>query len=262
MSIIVSAYFDIPSKQPKAFYMQHIERLLGAVVQPIIFFTTKDLHQDLLRFRKGLPIYFSFLDSVYDFQAIKKFGYSFWEYMYSIDPESYHSPQLGAVWYEKKEFVKRAIQIAEEHNINTNVPFIWCDAGCVRNNSWLQYISTFGMNTKVIHRDKLMFQQIRPSPLVSSEIQYFRFPFTWIAGAIIAGYKESWYKCSDMYDDVLIKYYKQQNSAISDQYVWSSVVLLHPDSFLLVDASVCPSVENWFFFLQYLSMNRHIEHII
>lgn len=254
MSIIVSAYLDIPSKASKAFYMEHMRRLLGTVRSQMIFFTTRDLYQELADMRGELPIIFSFVDGVNDLEAIKKYGYSFWQEMYDIDPQRYHSPELGAVWFEKKEFVKRAIGIAAANNLNTDVPFIWCDAGCVRDDRWLPIISTFGDATHKIPNDTLLLQQLNPLP-PSDTMMFFEYPKdSFLAGAIMAGYKDAWKKCSDLYDKVLVSYYNSKKyTGIVDQYIWASAAVLCPDYFTMVNAFMYPTVNHWFFLLHYLS---------
>jgi hypothetical protein len=260
MSIIVSAYFKIPSKASHQFYIPHITRFLKNIKSPIIFFTTPDLKNEFAIIRGNLPIYFILINSIYDINAFKIYGYEFWNNQCKIDPEKYHTPELCAIWYEKKEFVKKAINFVEtiendnndnnvnKYNLNINMPFIWCDAGCVRSDDWIPEIYTFGDKINVIPKDKLMFQLLNNLP----NKEFFIYPNIHIAGAIICGYKDSWINYTYLYDD-MIKNYVNNNICVNmDQHIWASVVLKNPEYFELCNIKY-DTFDKWFFFLSYLS---------
>ena len=261
MSIIVSAYFKIPSKASHSFYLPHLTRFLKYIKNPIIFFTTPDLKEEFELIRGDLPIYFYIVNSIYDINAFKKYGYDFWKHQCDIDVEKYHTPELGAIWYEKKEFVKKAILFVDnidindnKYNLNTNIPFIWCDAGCVRSDEWIDIIKSFGNKINVIPKDKLMFQLINEIP----NKDFFIYPDVHIAGAIICGYKDSWFEYSDLYDDMIKIYVNNKICINMDQHVWASVILKNPDNFKLCKYykfynEIYNKIDKWFFFLGYLS---------
>jgi hypothetical protein len=261
MSIIVSAYFKIPSKAPHEFYIPHITRFLKYIKNPIIFFTTPDLKQEFEILRGDLPIHFILINSIYDINAFIKYGYNFWLNQCKIDVEKYHTPELCALWYEKKEFVKKAILFVDnidindnKYNLNTNIPFIWCDAGCVRSNDWIHMIKSFGNKINVIPKDKLMFQLINKIP----NKDFFVYPDNYIAGAIICGYKDSWINYTDLYDKMITNYVNNNICVNSDQYIWVSVILKNPDYFQLCKYYefyniIYNKIDKWFFLLGYLS---------
>ena len=261
MSIIVSAYFQIPSKAPHSFYLPHISRFLKYIKNPIIFFTTPNLKKEFEILRRDLPIYFIIIDSIYNINAFKNYGYKFWADQCEIDVEKYHTPELSAIWYEKKEFVKKAILFVEDidnkdnkYNLNINMPFIWCDAGCIRQDEWCQKIETFGNKISVIPKDKLMFQLLNEIP----NKEFFVFPNVNIAGAIICGYKYSWLKYSDLYEEMIKIYVKNKICINSDQHLSASIVLKNQDYFELCKYDTIyfilyTNIDKWFFFLEYLS---------
>ena len=107
-SIIVSAYYRIPSKQPHEFYIPHIKRFLSGIKNFIIFFTEPELVEEFSKIRGNLPIQF-----VTDHDIFGKRNRTFWEKQCQLDCEKYHTPELGAIWYNKKEFVLRTIEIME-----------------------------------------------------------------------------------------------------------------------------------------------------
>jgi len=250
MSIIISAYFKIPSKATHEFYISHIRRFLNNVMNHIVFFTTPDLIDIIKEMRGDLPITFISYDSIYDIVAFKKFGIDFWKHQCEIDNEKYHTPEVAAIWYNKKEFVKEAIRLLEIHNIDTyNVPFIWCDAGCVRKDAWQPLIKTFGNNVQCIPSNKLLIQILnnRPNKL------YLSFPDICVAGAIMAGYRDTWFKCSEIYDIVLQKYVEAKVCCNSDQHIIATSILLYNDHYECIMCNYPHIISEWFRFLHYLS---------
>jgi hypothetical protein len=258
-SIIVSAYFKIPSKASHEFYLEHLNRFLTSIKSHIEFFTTSDLVDTLRKMRGVLPIRFHIVDSIDTFEAFKKFGRLFWEKQCYIDSEPYHTPEVAAIWYEKKEFVKKIIAIyssgdnsgdnSGDSSVSFNKPIIWCDAGCVRDNNWLPIIESFGANTTNIPKDTLLLQTLDTIP---QDKVYFNFPDTYIAASIIAGYPKTWNICSELYDNMIIKYTMNNICCNSDQYIWASTVNQNPEMFTLIPAKPC--INKWFYFLEYLSL--------
>jgi len=250
MSIIVSAYFKIPSKASHEFYLEHLQRFMSGILSHIEFFTTSDMVPLLTMMRGNLPIKFHVMDSIYELNAFKNFGYDFWKKQCIIDVEKYHTPEVAAIWYEKKEFVKKIINIYKSTNDNFYTPIIWCDAGCIRDNKWLHIINTFGQNINAISSNKLLLQILNNIP---KEKEYFKYPDTYIAASIIAGYPDTWIQCSELYDNTVIKYNKNNVCCNSDQYIWASTINSNPDLFELIQVKEC--INKWFYFLEYLSIN-------
>ena len=225
-SIIVSAYYRIPSKQPHEFYIPHIKRFLSGIKNFIIFFTEPELVEEFSKIRGNLPIQF-----VTDHDIFGKRNRTFWEKQCQLDCEKYHTPELGAIWYNKKEFVLRAIEIME-----LECPYIWCDAGCIR---YDQDISDFGTRGSIPH-DKILLQSFIQIP----DEKFFRFPFVGIAGAIMAGYTEAWKKMSILYDEMIDTYTEYGVCCNMDQYILASI---QKDK--LFDSRI---VKDWFDFLNIL----------
>jgi hypothetical protein len=100
----------------------------------------------------------------------RTYGFGFFRDQCAVDPEKYHTPVLAAVWYEKKEFVKRAIEMVRlnrREDVVDRVPFIWCDAGCVRTDAWLPKVRSFG--TGLLRR--LVSTQINADPNSGRSLQ-------------------------------------------------------------------------------------------
>jgi len=189
------------------------------------------------------PVQFQIVESC-DWNAwTLKGGRAFWDRQKARDPEPYHTPELAALWYEKKEFVKRAIDMPELHAVNV---FVWCDAGCVRDEVSEEALRSFGFRNAPLHDNRLHLQQIdSPSPKA-----FYTFPDKRIAGAIFAGNRAAWTSHIPFYDVVLQQYDEAGICANSDQYVLARCVDLAPERFVLWPA--CTLLDRWFSFLAIL----------
>lgn len=239
--IVVSAYFKIPSKKSHEFYMEQVKRFLLKMKQPIVFFTTPDLIPELLSYRQKYPIKFIEISNIYELEAFKKYSLDFWKKQSDIDEEKYHTPELAAIWYNKKEFVLKVIDMYKDFKGQ----FIWCDAGCIRNDSW--NLDNFGKNLPT--HSKMSFQLINTVTIPDSKLfSYPDHPF--IAGAIITGNASAWKKHSTNYDEIIQKYIVNNKTINSDQYIYQTCILTYPDDYDLIYKIDCP--DEWFFFLHYL----------
>lgn len=281
--VVVTAYFRIPSKEPHAFYEPHLRRFLSTLDAEIVFFTTPDLVRELAAMRPATlrPLTFATLDSIAELEAFRRYGRGFWERMCAADPQNddrknrkRHTPELAALWYEKKEFVKRAMRLkGDDHGDHgDDRPFVWCDAGCVRSDAWLPTVATFGQGQQriaaLIEGGRLALQLVAPQhPIDDRAKVLFEFPDVHVGGAIIAGRRDAWLACSEHYDRALDLYVSRGMCATSDQYVWMTAAILNPGSFRLVPPrldeipSGIPYAE-WFHFLAALSLSSARRHPI
>lgn len=239
MTVIVSAYFKIPSKQPHEVYIRYIRNFFASVSVDVVFFTSADILTDLGSIPKNVTICLTSLASLEDF------GMDFWTRQSSRDTERYHTPQLGIIWYAKKTCVLRAMRLRPSESV-----FIWCDAGCIRDDACLSAASQFGRRTNINLNDGSLHVQ----ELIDQEIDltkmFHTFPERWIAGAIIAGNRQAWTHYKTIYDAMLDEYDDAGVSACSDQYVTASCIQRHPAFFTLHSEHV--SVNDWFKFLELL----------
>ncbi len=240
-TVLVTAYYKIPSKQPHSFYMEHIKRLIRSVTSSVIFFTTSDIQAEITEFGYDIS-HIQFVTLPFeDLSAWSKLGRDFWDRQKERDPELYHTPELGAIWYEKKEFVNRAMQLSNAQF------FIWCDAGCIRDTNAEEAAIKFGLRNYKFTPGKLHIQKIRNIP----EKIYYTHPDISIAGAIIAGDRIAWDKHSELYDSVLKEYDMAGIAAMSDQYVTNTCISMCPELYMPVIPHQI-NVDEWFFFLQLL----------
>jgi hypothetical protein len=241
--VIVSAYFKIPSKQPHEFYMKHMHRWFRAVSAPVIFFTSADVKAELDGYGYGAKpnVRIVAMDFA-DLTAWSRWGRAFWERQKERDSEKYHTPELAAIWYEKKEFVRRAMELDTAASV-----FVWCDAGCVRDQASETAMRLFGTRTQGISLDdgRLHLQHIRNQ----AKKEFYRFPEYRYAGAIIAGNRIAWARHYDVFDRVVRDYDDAGISANSDQYVMQRCADLVPEIYSEHFPPKEKTVDVWFFFL-------------
>lgn len=246
-TFIITAYFKIPSKQSHDWYIPYLLNFVKNVRTNVIFFTTRDIVDELNVACPTLSHIKFIISSVEEFVAFERFGVAFWDRQYSRDSERYHSPQLGAIWYEKKQFVLKAIKVVEkEMSSSTDNIYIWCDAGCVRDGVSSLTLQSFGNRNKNLNDNKLHLQQVG---FIQKNKFYF-YPTVMVACAIMGGNKEAWIEYDTLYDRVLIEYDINEVCGTSDQNITISCVDINPNLFKLYkDTTV---VNEWFKFLEIL----------
>jgi hypothetical protein len=240
MVCIVSAYYKIPSKKPHDWYTPYLLRWFRSVrAESIHFFTTQDVIDEISSQVDVSHITFHCIPFS-ELTANAK-GSEFWERQYARDAERYHSPQLGMIWYEKRHFVRRAIELDKKADV-----FIWCDAGCIRNDVSENAARLFGTRNRQLNDDKLHLQLIQRIQLN----EFYRYPDKAVACAIIAGNRKAWEIYTQLYEDCLVEYDIINISGISDQYVTIRCILKKFDSFYLYLEH--GAVDEWFKFLEIL----------
>jgi len=175
-----------------------------------------------------------------DFKAWER-GREFWNRQKERDPELYHTPELAAIWYEKKEFVVRALSLSDADQ------FIWCDAGCVRNDESEQAFIYFGCRGMPLNDNTLHIQHIRIQPYRP----FYVYPEYRFAGAIIAGNRTAWLQYKEIYDTVLSDYDNAGISGDSDQHIMASCYDRQP-AWFTTHTPRCTHIDHWFFMLEIL----------
>lgn len=236
---IVSAYYRIPSKKPHEFYVSHLKRWFQAIRAPVIFFTTSESESEIRSWGYDLSNVTIVNLPYINFNAWSKFDSNFWKRQKERDVESYHTPELAAIWFEKKEFVQRAFELSDAD------VFIWCDAGCIRDDYSAAASREFGMrNLPSLDNDTLHVQSIRRQPVK----EYYVYPEYRFACAIMAGNRSAWVNHSRLYDSVALEYDRKEISCNSDQYITQSCSDKHPEYYTEINPNG-GRVDVWFFFL-------------
>lgn len=260
LATVVSAYYPIPSKYPPDQYLEWIRQFWPQMTCPLVMFTEPDLVgmlTELLGERTGgtrvigLPFSqgtaFTALDPAVWFRA------------WGEDPEKgVHSPQLYALWWEKKEFVRRAIEM----NPFGSTKFVWCDAGIGRYPGWTSTLSGRFPFADRVPSGKMLMLEIRPF-----EQTDFLAVDAWgvrggeftrrnsVGGGVLASDVEGWRLWSAAVDAVCLKYLLSGRFVGKDQNIYASVVLERPDlvSMVCVPDGKFDEIQKWFYLLFYLA---------
>jgi len=249
MATVVSAYFRIPSKFPQQNYFYWIKNFLEHIPCNLVFFTEQELIPLFTSWRGEYierTVFIPFkLDNA---EAYKKYGHAFWEAEKKKDSESYHTPELYVIWYEKKEFVLKAIA----SNPFNHKKFLWCDAGGFRITSWFHRVQNF-TNPDMIHPTKFFLLNIEP--FNESELQD---PFSdfsklsRIGGGYLAASAATWKEFSIKYDNMLNMYKEKGLFVGKDQNIMASMYIEDPEFFnLVLTDNTCEDI--WFYPQLYFS---------
>jgi hypothetical protein len=243
---IVSAFYEIPSKASLSFYLPHLDNFFHYISQYCIFFTNKSTYLKIEHIvakynNKNITIH---LLEFEDLPSFKFRNYDFWKKQCEIDVEKYHTPELSIMWFNKQHLVKKSQEFTDFDY------YIWCDAGCIRSDSWKEICKEFGHRNNITN-DKIFVQLLNPLP---SDKNFFVYPDTYVAGAIIAANKNMWDVYINIYNNMLDCYSMNFVCSNSDQYITASCINKFPNLFNAVlyndDIHSCPDI--WFFFLKYL----------
>lgn len=242
---VVSAYYNFKSKFDVSQYM---EWLMFWKTQPckLVFFTSPEFVPIIENLRSaysektkvvGLPFE--------ELVAFQRFSKEFWIQQKELDFETYHTYELYAIWYEKKEFVRKAINA---NYFNTS-KFVWCDAGICRNETWIPYIKTFPVAFKIPESKFLVLR------ITDFEAHDDFLKINCVGGGILAASKDVWLQFCDAYDSMIEEYNLKNKFVGKDQSIIASMIKQCPTEFELVkridgfDDFTC-----WFSLLFYLSL--------
>jgi glycosyltransferase involved in cell wall biosynthesis len=250
---VVSAYYPIRSKFTVEQYMGWISAFWPRTECFLVFYTIPELvsmFEELFCSRGSVKVIGLPLSS---FSAFKKLSYKVWLSTKLLDKESSHTPELYAMWYEKKEFILRTIEL----NPFCSDRFVWCDAGIGRIPEFISVIKRFPRR-ELIPKRKLLVLEIDPlKPEDCSIEQGIPGKFdhvTTFGGGILASDAEGWIRWSRAYDAMLMRYYLAGRFIGKDQNIMASMILQEPELAIVVKRppSLGP-IAGWFYLLLFLS---------
>jgi hypothetical protein len=245
---LVTAYYLIPSKQPHAFYMENIKRFFKFVTIPVLFFTSRDMFKKLAPFA-GKNVIFRVVEFK-QLEVLTEFPQSFWEKQIQRDVESYHTWQLGAIWANKKYFIKEATKEFPDKDW-----FVWIDAGSIRKESWKPFIEKFTTRESELREPSVYVQVLDAIP---KEKSFFRYPDQHVAGALILAHRSCIHDYINDYNTILKEYDSLSIAGTMDQYIMASVINRFPRwvgverGKVLTFAYINSCPDPWFFFLALL----------
>jgi len=247
---VVSAYYPIKSKHSIQDYLKWILDFWPKIDCPLVFYTEPQIVSHLESAFQGRNKTKIIGVPFQELRAFTKLSGKTWLTTHSIDPEqNIHSPELYAIWYEKKEFVMRTIEI----NPFESDHFIWCDAGICRYPEWIPYLRYFPRRD-LIPSDKMLILRINPfEGLVVDDIPGMFDKQNTVGGGILAGNRIAWITWSKAYDVMLMKYYLAGRFIGKDQNIMASVILKEPNIAVLIDPPKSMNIiQRWFYLLFFL----------
>lgn len=247
---VVSAYYPIKSKYPIDNYVKWIVNFWPKTTFPLVFYTDPSIVPQFEKIFEERPQTKIVGVALRDFHAFTKLSARPWLTAHIIDCEAdKHTPELYAIWYEKKEFVLRTI----ESNPFGSDSFVWCDAGICRFPEWLQYLQNFPLRA-MIPSGKMTVLRINPfGGEVKDGIPGWFDRDTSVGGGILAGERETWSIWSKAYDAMLMKYILAGRFIGKDQNIMASMILDRPELAVLIDPpDAMERGQIWFYLLFFL----------
>lgn len=264
---VVSAYYKMKSKHDPEKYRNWIRRFFRTLTGPIVFFTDADTLPFLEACEKASSsIHFVvFPRSEWKANDQTLFPEGTWEHQWEIDPEkNIHSVELYKVWFEKKEFVLRAIAL----NPFGSKKFVWTDAGILREAEMESILKGRYPVSSRIPNDRIMIMNIMPFTK-NDEIEYKINGVTLkggkdkrrIGGGVLAGTAAVWKRFSQLYDEALQRYLKAGLFIGKDQTLFATIILENKSLISLLDyRGIAP--ESWFYLLLYLGVTERVWKIL
>ena len=247
-TLLVSSYYKIPSKQSHGFYEAHLRRFFRFLQgRPLFFVCNTEIRDLIVSFGFNLSLVTFCICEFADLPILQKFPMEFWNKHKGLDPEEYHTPELGSIWANKKE----CLQLAHSHQPQYSW-YLWVDAGCIRKEEWAPHCAEFGLRHSFAPGVYLQTLQDIPK-----EREFFKFNDTFVAGAILLVHKDYIGNLVNQHDAMLLRYDVANVCAISDQYILASLAnkesWIHPIQFKLQDEKFQRGcIDEWFFFLQFI----------
>jgi hypothetical protein len=259
MATVVTAYYPIKSKHTVDKYLEWIRQFWPVVPCNLIFFTDPNLVasvKDLLKDRKGNTLVVGV--PFPELSAFQELSPAIWQLTHKKDPEAdIHTPELYALWYEKKEFVRRAIEL----NPFQSDYFVWCDAGICRYKEYIHHLRNFPAPT-LIPRGKMLVLQINPFEGPDVALKEDGIPGDFlrrnqVGGGILASDRVGWSKWSAAYDTMFMRYWSAGRFVGKDQSIMASMILENPALHQLIEIPAhFPEALKWFYLLFYLGNLR------
>ena len=240
---IVTAYFQIQSKQPVACYIEWMQHMLKMQTPMVIF--CDEASYPMIASQRPLHtrIIVTTLKQFHSYKYINTYRAN-----YEIDHERYHSPELYLIWAEKAHFVKRAIEM---NPFQSNY-FLWVDIGCFREPSPVKWPNP----NRIREMDTNKVLVLNVTPFTEKELHCTRETLpsfltnNRLGATIFGGGKEALLRYHELYYE-MVEYFISINRFIGkDQSILNSVYLLNPTLFELIEPKPCK--DEWFYLQDYL----------
>jgi len=264
---VVSAYYEMSSKNKKQDYLKWIRLFLETIPCYLVFFTEEHLVPFIKECRRNFEDRTVVITLSRDnWEANKRYPQRTWDELFSKDPEKeiITSPEVYKVWYEKSEFVMRAIEL----NPFGHSDFVWADAGIFRDPRLVKLAMGFPRAGR-IPTNRIMVLNVWAfvrNDDVIREVNGQFFPGGGedrprIGGGIVAASKELWFEFSNLYKSTVERYRKAEIFWGKDQTILKTLVLENKTKFSLIELKPT-APEMWFYSVLYLGCSEKIFEIL
>lgn len=236
---VVCAFYIMKGKHSLDLYKERIRYFLEGCPCKMIFYTEEAMVPFIRECRR---VYEDITDVLVvdksNWLANKNFKQVDWDTLQIRDINaSSHSTDYYKFLYEKKEFMKRAM----EHNPFGHTDFIWVNPTICKDQSIMQLIHSFPQSSRIV-TDKIMMLNSSPFEFTDEKAKlYAGVPILGaraagrISSAIIAGSKEQWLHYCDIYDASVKKFQKANLFWGLDSIVMASIALENKNKVSLVE---------------------------
>lgn len=256
---VVSAFYPMPaSRHSLTNYKKWMRLFFESVPCYLVFFCEEDLVEFVTDCRRAV------LDKTHivvlsrsEFRATTAFSSDFWLRQFYMDPDiDIHSEDMYKVWYEKKEFVLRAISLNPfEHKY-----FVWADAGILRDPLAVQWSVEFPLLDRIPEK-KMLLLSVKPFTDLDREVVRLNGislrggnqDSTRVGAGVMAARFDVWSKWSAAYDVILDKYTRMGFFCGKEQTIMNSICLEYPGLILLKTTN---PIEPWRYLLYYLGSKK------
>ncbi len=244
---IITAFYPVKSKRSSSEYIQYATTFMK-LASPVVLFTNEEYAS---KFKSLRPEKYELKVIVRPFELLEtwKLYKTYWQEHYKMDHEqSYHSPELYAVWAQKPFFVE---EIVKSNPFNTKT-FYWCDIGAFRDsNISPDILLTFPRSD--------ILQSVSPAIILNSvehltkdDVLTNDFKYKdRIVGGLWGGTDEACIRWKNAYQSMLEKYFSEKKFAGKEQSVMISTYIAYPSLAVVVKQTTPGNI--WFFQQQLLS---------
>lgn len=265
---VVSAYYEMSSKNKKSDYIHWIRLFLENIPCHLVFFTEEHLVPFIEECRKNFKdrtVIIPFPRK--DWTANQLYPQSVWDELFKKDPEKniIASSEVYKVWFEKPEFVLRAI----ERNPFGHTDFAWVDAGFFRDPRHVQLVAQRFPVADRIPTDRILLLNVWPFVRNDDVLQMVNgesFPGGGedrprIGGGIVAAAATLWPQYSRIYRSIVERNKKAGLFWGKDQTILKTAVLENKRLFSLIELKQC-APEMWFYSGLYLGCSPKLFEYI
>lgn len=261
---VVSAFYEMASKESVVKYKEWMGYFLRNINCHLVFFCEESMREFVEEARE------EFMDKTEiiilpreQWVMNKKYPETFWRKQLNMDPEKdlHKSTDLYKVWHEKKEFVKRAIQL----NPFNHDDFIWMDAGCIRSENMASLVTNFPHASRM-PTNRMLLLNVQPFSKQDNTIYRFEKGVSIqggvtgvarIEGTIYGGSTRMWNQFDKAYNTVFEKYVTANVFLGKDQSLLATLVLENNKLVSLVEPKPFFG-DPWFNLILYLGVNKKL----